>query len=118
MDEDGHGGEPDECDADDRQVVEQGIPDDLPGGPLFSHDELFSRDTGGSREYPSFPGRLQYRNGERFVIRLCDRSKARKEESESTIADISKVRRMLGFQPEVGISDKIDEVIEWNKKGL
>ena len=40
MDENGHGDEPDECDADDRQIVEQGVPDDLPGGPLFSHDEL------------------------------------------------------------------------------
>jgi UDP-glucose 4-epimerase len=36
-------------------------------------------------------------------------------EIRHSIADISKIRRMLGFQPEQGLAEKIDEVIAWNR---
>ena len=38
-------------------------------------------------------------------------------EPRYSIADIDKARRMLGFDPAVKIEDRIDEVIEWNRKG-
>jgi UDP-glucose 4-epimerase len=38
-------------------------------------------------------------------------------EIRHSIADISKIRRMLGFRPEGGLAEKIDEVIEWNRTG-
>jgi UDP-glucose 4-epimerase len=36
-------------------------------------------------------------------------------EIRHSIADISKIRGMLGFRPECGLADKIDEVIAWNR---
>jgi UDP-glucose 4-epimerase len=36
-------------------------------------------------------------------------------EIRHSIADISKIRRMLGFQPEGSLAEKIDEVIAWNR---
>ncbi len=36
-------------------------------------------------------------------------------EIRHSIADISKIRRMLGFQPEGGLAERIDEVIAWNR---
>jgi hypothetical protein len=59
MDQDGHCDEADERNGDDRQIIEQGVPDDLPGCALFSHDEVFSPGSGRSREYPCFQERLQ-----------------------------------------------------------
>ncbi len=36
-------------------------------------------------------------------------------EIRHSIADISKIRRMLGFRPEGGLAERIDEVIAWNR---
>ena len=36
-------------------------------------------------------------------------------EVRHSIADISKIRRVLGFHPETGLAEKIDEVIAWNR---
>ena len=36
-------------------------------------------------------------------------------EIRHSVADISKIRRMLGFQPEGGLAERIDEVIAWNR---
>ena len=36
-------------------------------------------------------------------------------EIRHSVADISKIRRMLGFRPEGGLAERIDEVIAWNR---
>ena len=37
-------------------------------------------------------------------------------EPRTTIADITKLKKMLGFTPETDLKDKLNEIIEWNKK--
>jgi UDP-glucose 4-epimerase len=36
-------------------------------------------------------------------------------EVRHSVADISKIRKMLGFHPQGGLTDKVDEVIAWNR---
>jgi len=39
-------------------------------------------------------------------------------ELRNSIADISKARRLLGYEPRGRLEDKIDEIIAWNREGL